>query len=87
MKALKTLRQPLDPFVLSESIDQRLFALRALAVPGRALTPTARPDQIPRLQSFFPTIQRQNRMMQKAIRGDYFETYIRQERRKASVRS
>ncbi len=70
LRHFKTQRQNIDPFELSESIDQKLQALRALAAsptPPPPLTKEGpRPDQVPYLQSFFPSVRRNLHQLQKA---------------------
>lgn len=87
LKALRTLQQTLDPFELSETIDQKLAHLRALACPSPPPSGFVR-NPAPQALRYFKSKRREFRMMQKAARGDYFKTFTsQQERRLASVTS
>jgi hypothetical protein len=82
------LRRSLDPFTLSETIDKKLLLVSRLASTTRVQSVAIKPIH----PSFFNrpftfAVQRRNRMMQKAIQGEYFKTLHQQERRLASVTS
>jgi hypothetical protein len=88
VKALKALRGSINPFILSETIDNRLAHLTRLAsrpTPTASFPAPARPSSFNRPFTF--RVQRQTRMMKKAIQGDYFKTFTSQQRRIASVTS
>ena len=87
IKALQELRATLDPFALSETIDQKLAHLHTLACQSPAPAGfIQRPA--PRGLRYFRKCRRDARMMNKAVTGQYFKTFkTQQERRLASVTS
>lgn len=87
VKTLRALQTSLDPFELSETIDQQLARLRCLASPTPAPSGFLR-SPAPNALRYFKERRRSLRKMQKAERGDYFKTFVQQqERRLTSVTS
>jgi len=87
VKTLRELQTTIDPFVLSQTIDEKLAALRRLACPSPPPSTFVR-NPGPNALLYFRERRRNHRQMQKAERGDYFKTFkIQQERRLASVTS
>ena len=81
------LRLCIDPFTLSDTIDRQLLALQTMTCrpPDRSLA-TPKPGPRPIAWTFHNTRKR-DRMMRKALQGDYFKTFIYHKRRLASVTS
>ena len=74
LKELRALKNRLDPFVLSETIDQKLLSLRILACPSP--TPVGVPrSPAPQALRYFRFSRREHRMMQRAINGTYFNRF------------
>jgi hypothetical protein len=85
-KHLKQCRDSIDPFVLSQRIDQKLFELTPLASRSPATPYIPPPANRTAFQTPFGRRgQSRLRMMRKAIAGDYFKTFIDQKRRLTSV--
>jgi hypothetical protein len=79
VKALRELCHRLDPFELSEAVDQKLLNLRTLACPSPAPL-LIRRSPAPQALRYFKKCRRQARMMQKAINGTYFQTSLQKQR-------
>ena len=87
IKALQNLRATLDPFELSETIDNKLAHLRSLARQSPEPSGFIR-NPAPKALRYFRRSRRDARMMNKAVTGQYFKTFkIQQQRRLASVTS
>jgi hypothetical protein len=84
---LRQILLTLDPFDLSDVIDQKLLRLHALAVSSPE-PKTIRRSPRPKILAYFHKARRQHHQMQKAISGDYFVHFKNQQKRRlASVTS
>ncbi len=87
LNALRKLQAALDPFELSQAIDQKLAHLRSLGCQSPNPSGFLR-SPAPNALRYFKDRRRKHRQMQKAERGDYFKTFkLQQERSLASVTS
>jgi len=86
-KAFLHRQASIDPFELSQTIDEKLAALRRLACQAPAPSGFIR-SPAPNALRYFKESRRHHRQMTKAERGHYFKSFInQQQRRLASVTS
>lgn len=81
VNAFRHLQATIDPFELSETIDQKLAALRLLACKAPAPSGFIR-NPAPNALRYFKKERRHHRQMTKAERGDYFKSFINQQHRR-----